>query len=24
MGKFKYLVDSPTSMEGFRARYHIS
>ena len=23
MGRFKYLVDSPTSMESFRARYHI-
>ena len=23
MGRFKYLVDSPASMESFRARYHI-
>ena len=23
MGRFKYLVDSEASMEGFRARYHI-
>ena len=23
MGKFKSLVDSPASMEGFRAKYHI-
>ena len=23
MGRFKHLVDSPTGMEGFRARYHI-
>ena len=23
MGRFKYLVDSPTSMESFRAKYHI-
>ena len=24
MGRFKYLVDSPASMESFRAKYHIS
>ena len=24
MGRFKHLVDFPTSMEGFRAMYHIS
>ena len=24
MGRFKHLVDSPTSMEGFRAKYHIT
>ena len=24
MGRFKYHVDSPTDMEGFRAKYHIS
>ena len=23
MGRFKYLVDSPAGMEGFRAKYHI-
>ena len=23
MGRFKHLVDSPTGMEGFRAKYHI-
>ena len=23
MGRFKHLVDSPTSIEGFRAKYHI-
>ena len=23
MGRFKYLVDSPASMESFRAKYHI-
>ena len=23
MGRFKYLVDSPDSMESFRAKYHI-
>ena len=23
MDRFKYLVDSPNSMESFRARYHI-
>ena len=23
MGRFKHLVDSPASMEGFRAKYHI-
>ena len=23
MGRFKHLVDSPTDMESFRARYHI-
>ena len=23
MGRFKYLVDSPDSMESLRARYHI-
>ena len=23
MGRFKHLVDSPTSMEGFRVKYHI-
>ena len=23
MGKFKSLVDSPTGMEGFKAKYHI-
>ena len=23
MGRFKYLVDSPTSMKSFRAKYHI-
>ena len=23
MGRFKHLVDSPTDMEGFRAKYHI-
>ena len=23
MGRFKYLVDSPDSMENFRAKYHI-
>ena len=23
MGRFKHLVDSSTSMEGFRAKYHI-
>ena len=23
MGRFKHLVNSPTAMEGFRARYHI-
>ena len=23
MGKFEKLVDSPASMEGFRAKYHI-
>ena len=23
MGRFKHLVDSPVSMEGFRAKYHI-
>ena len=23
MGRFKYLVDSRASMEGFRAKYHI-
>ena len=23
MGRFKHLVDSDASMEGFRARYHI-
>ena len=23
MGRFKYLVDSPASIEGFRAKYHI-
>ena len=24
MGRFKHLVDSPISMEGFGAKYHIS
>ena len=24
MGRFKHLVDSPASMEGFSAKYHIS
>ena len=23
MGRFKHLMDSPASMEGFRAKYHI-
>ena len=23
MGRFKHLVDSPTGMEGFKAKYHI-
>ena len=23
MGRFKHLVDSPTGMEGLRAKYHI-
>ena len=23
MGRFKHLVDSPASIEGFRAKYHI-
>ena len=23
MGRFKHLVDSPTNMEGFKAKYHI-
>ena len=23
MGRFKHLVDSPASMKGFRAKYHI-
>ena len=23
MGRFKHLVDSPTSTKGFRAKYHI-
>ena len=23
MGRFKHLVDSPVSMEGFKAKYHI-
>ena len=23
MGRFKHLIDSPASMEGFRAKYHI-
>ena len=23
MGRFKHLVDTPASMEGFRAKYHI-
>ena len=23
MGRFKHLVNPPTTMEGFRARYHI-
>ena len=23
MGRFKYLVNYPTGMEGFRAKYHI-
>ena len=24
MGRFAHLIDSPSGMEGFRARYHIS